>query len=372
MTLAHSTTTNQICTATTVYIDGERLFFLDILKAVSITAVVSFHAMFLPKTAYAANIPVLESAFAPLRFCVPVLLTISFLLMERRFHLQPDQSSQALLKKRLLRLALPTLFWFGVAAFLKLGTGNSLLTIGQQILTGEIFTGAYYLIILFQLMPLYVWLRRRINLSRWIGFAIAAQCLIFLGLHTVFQSTLSESFIAVLKQLNRAPFFYWFVYAVLGAYSYHILPTLQKFATRIPLFAKIIGCLVIACCLIGESIHLNTVLNYSLLPFDYLMFSCILSVFVLLTCTADITESKVPKQWRNIVQMLSQYSLGIFCINGIVSQIFLSIGSKLWNHAIFTLAELILFKLVGWFVLLSLSLGISMLLAKFRLKPLVC
>lgn len=351
---------------------GDRLFFLDVLKALSITAVVSFHAMFLPKAVYVENLPVLESAFAPLRFCVPVFLTISFLLMERSFHLRPEQSPQAFLQKRLARLAIPTLFWFGIAALLKLATGNSLLAIGQQILTGEVFTGAYYLIILFQLIPLYVWLRSRINLPKSIGLAIAAQCLIFLGLHSAFQSNFSSSLLAFLKPLNRAPFFYWFVYPVLGAYGYHALPKIQHYAARISPRIKVILGLAMAGWLTGESIHLNAVLKYNLIPFDYLMVSCIFSVFTLLIFTAHLTVFGVPKIWRTIIQTLSRYSLGIFCINGIVSQIFLSIGSKVWKYGILPLETLLMIKIIGWLVLLSVSVGLSILLDKCRLKSVVC
>jgi hypothetical protein len=350
----------------------DRLFFLDVLKALSITAVVSFHAMFLPKATYTASLPILEPAFAPLRFCVPVFLTVSFLLMERSLQLRPQQSQQDFLKKRLTRLAIPTLFWFGVAALLKLATGNSLMLIGQQILTGEIFTGAYYLLILFQLIPLYIWLRSRINLAKWVGIAIAAQCLVFLGLHIAFQSQVSGAVIPFLKLFSRAPFFYWFVYAALGSYFYHILPSLQKYVARIPSIIKLMICSGIACCLIGESVYLNATLDYNLVPFDYLMFSCIASVIALLVSTANLSESKVSKKWRGVIQLLSKYSLGIFCINGIVSQIFLSIGSKVWKYAIFSTMELTVLKFLGWFVLLGISLGCSMLLEKCRLKSLVC
>jgi hypothetical protein len=351
---------------------GDRLFFLDVLKALSITAVVSFHAMFLPRSVYVVSLPILESAFAPLRFCVPVFLTVSFLLMERSLQLKPEQSSQVFLQKRLARLAIPTLFWFGIAALLKLATGNSLLAVGQQILTGEIFTGAYYLIILFQLIPLYVWLRSRINLSKWVGIAIAAQCLIFLGLHISFQSNFSSSLLTFLKPLNRAPFFYWFVYPVLGAYCYHALPKIQYYAARIHPWVKVILGLAMAGWLLGESIHLNAVLKYNLIPFDYLMVSCIFSVFVLLINTAHLTIFRVPKFWRTIIQTLSRYSLGIFCINGIVSQIFLSVGSKVWKYGILPLETLLIIKILGWFVLLSVSVGLSFLLEKCRLKSVVC
>jgi hypothetical protein len=353
-------------------ITAHRLFFLDVLKALSITAVVSFHAMFLPKAAYTESLPILEPAFAPLRFCVPVLLTLSFLLMERSLHLRPEQSPQEFLRRRLIRLAIPTFFWFGVAACLKLATGNSLSIIGQQMLTGEIFTGAYYLLILFQLIPLYLWLRCKTDLPKSIGIAIAAQCLIFLGLHIAFQTSFDSPLLAFLKSLNRAPFFYWLVYPVLGAYCYHRLPSIQKYAASIQPITKVMLCLVSATCLVGESVHLNTVLEYRLIPFDYLMVSCIFSVFALLICTAHLTIFRVPKICRKIIQTLSKYSLGIFCVNGVVSQIFLSIGSNVWKYGTLSIEYLLIIKIIGWFILLSVSIGTAMLLEKIHLRSVVC
>jgi hypothetical protein len=47
-------------------------------------------------------------------------------------------------QKSLIRLAIPTLFWFKLAADLKLLKGNSPADLIVESLTGKIFTGAYY------------------------------------------------------------------------------------------------------------------------------------------------------------------------------------------------------------------------------------
>ena len=62
---------------------SDRLFFLEFLKAISIVSVVSFHAFFVPSSTFIASAGTLETLFAPLRFCVPVFLTISLFLFER-------------------------------------------------------------------------------------------------------------------------------------------------------------------------------------------------------------------------------------------------------------------------------------------------
>ena len=65
-----------------------RLFCLDLLKAISIAAVVFYHSLFVPVSTY-ANAAIAEKIiFAPLKFCVPVFFTISFMLFEREFSKQ--------------------------------------------------------------------------------------------------------------------------------------------------------------------------------------------------------------------------------------------------------------------------------------------
>ena len=60
-----------------------RLFFLDILKAISIVAVVSYHSVFIPRSSYSDSFFWVEALSVPLRFCVPLLLVISFLLTQK-------------------------------------------------------------------------------------------------------------------------------------------------------------------------------------------------------------------------------------------------------------------------------------------------
>ncbi|MEM9925832.1 MAG: acyltransferase family protein [Cyanobacteria bacterium P01_D01_bin.50] len=104
---------------------SERFFFLDFLKAISITSVVSYHAIFVPRSTFITSNGILETLFAPLIFCVPVFLTIYFIIFECQIAQSSIQSKLPLLKKRLIRLVIPTLFWFGVATGLKIIDGNS-------------------------------------------------------------------------------------------------------------------------------------------------------------------------------------------------------------------------------------------------------
>ena len=87
-----------------------RIFPLDFLKALSIIAVVSFHGIFIPESTYENSKYWVDVIFSPLRFCVPVLFTISFFLLRRSLDSGSVDSTLQLAKRRLARLLIPTLF----------------------------------------------------------------------------------------------------------------------------------------------------------------------------------------------------------------------------------------------------------------------
>ncbi len=112
--------------ASSNYNQPDRLFSLDLLKAISIAAVVSYHSVFVPRSTYTTSLLPLDTAFASLRFCVPVLFTISFFLFDRGLTNRCNELILSSIRKRLVRLAIPIAFWFSLAATLKLITGNDL------------------------------------------------------------------------------------------------------------------------------------------------------------------------------------------------------------------------------------------------------
>ena len=101
------------------------------------------------------------------------------------------------------------------------------------------------------------------------------------------------------------------------------------------------------------------------------MLSCLLSAPVLLICFAAIDEQHLSVWVKATVQTLSKYSLGIFCINGILSQIFLSLGSQWSEGQVFSLPEVLVLKVVSWVLLLGISLGIAIGLSRCGLKTVV-
>ncbi|MEB3217797.1 MAG: acyltransferase [Nostocales cyanobacterium 94392] len=351
---------------------SDRLFFLEFLKAISITAVVSYHAIFLPHSAFVASNGILEILFAPLRFCVPVFLTISFLLFERQIAQSSINSTLPLLQKRLIRLGIPTLFWFGIAALLKAINGNSFTEIINAMFTGEIFTGAYYLLIILQLMIIFYFIRSWLNQQKTnIFITIAIQGLVFLFIYATICGLFGNQVLTFLIKMERILIIYWFVYIALGIYLYKNLSWIEIKSRSLTKTNKILILCFTAAIMMIEYTILTLVLKNSLRPFDYAAFSCIFSVPAMFICFASINEKNLPSPVVKLTKLLSKYSLGIFCINGILAQIFLSIGTKLFSEANFNLTQIIIIKIIGWIILLTISLLLSIVLKRLGLKRVV-
>jgi hypothetical protein len=88
-------------------------------------------------------------------------------------------------------------------------------------------------------------------------------------------------------------------------------------------------------------------------------------------CSADIQENDLPEFIKNSILVLSKYSLGIFCINGILSEVFLSVGTYFLSGATFGFLEVLTMKIVGCVFLLLISLGLSLCLDRCGLSMVV-
>lgn len=351
--------------------DSDRLFFLDFLKALSITAVVSFHAIFLPSSTFISSAGILETLFAPLRFCVPVFLTISIFLFERTIAKSPTEP-KSLFKQRLNRLGIPILFWFAVAAGLKIINGNSTIEIIVSIFQGEIFTGAYYFLVVLQLLWNFVLLRNWLTQQKNIVTTIIVQAVALLFVYATISGLFVNPVLKVLEFLERPFIIYWFVYMAFGLYIDRNLDTIERISRSLSKTHKILILCFTAATMIVEYRVLTLLLTDSLRPFDYATFSCILSVPTMFICFASVKEKSLPSPIVKIIKLLSKYSLGIFCINGILAQIFLSIGTRLFSQTNFDLVEIVGIKIISWIGLLLLSLMLSMVLKRVGLKKVVC
>jgi hypothetical protein len=347
--------------------EKSRLFFLDVLKAICIVAVVSYHAIFVSRTSYVGNLNLLEVLFAPLRFCVPVLFTISFLLAERGMSKQKGPVWPSF-RKRFLRLAMPTAFWFGLVVCLKFFRGSTSAELADQVLAGNIFVGAYYLLVLLQYVLVFPWIRGWFQTSRNVLIAVFLQGLAFLSVYLLLSNDAGAQVRTMLKSIGRPYFAYWFAYMALGIYFAQHLPQLVDLSRRLPRWQKILMLLSTALLMLVEYQGLLGVTGGSVPPFDYVLTSCVLSVPVAFLCFACVEETHLPAPMAKTISLLANYSLGIFCCNGILSEIFLSIGTAMSAGMTFDFPTLLLMKLVGWCFLLTVSLGLSMLLGRLGLS----
>ncbi|WP_375498933.1 acyltransferase family protein [uncultured Nostoc sp.] len=346
----------------------DRLFSVDVLKAISITAVVSYHSVFVPESTYSSASYLMDILFAPLRFCVPVFFTISFLLLERSLEKNSIASFYPVLKKRFTRLLIPTLFWGGLAVALRLlGKANQTESLLILVLRGKIFPGYYYLLVMLQFLPIFIILNRQFGKLQKFFIVLIFQVIVLALIYLSNLGVFGTDIIIFLRSIGRPFFAYWFVYMSLGACFYKNWFKVVKLSNYIPALLKIFMLISTTLIMIGEYNYLDTVTDRQVIPFEYAMFSCILSAIVMFVCFSSIEENQIPLFIRITVKLLSKYSLGIFCINGILSLIFLQLGTHLFVGINFTFLEILAIKLISWNVLLILSLGLSMLCERIGL-----
>jgi hypothetical protein len=314
----------------------------------------------------------MDVLFAPLRFCVPVFLTISFLLLKRSLDNYSTASVYSLLKKRFIRLLIPTLFWCTLAAGLRfLGKANSTEPLFVPLLQGRIFPGAYYLLIMLQFLPVFIGLQSRFIEIKNVLITVLLQVLVFMLVYLAIQGEFDLKISMILREIARPFFIYWFAYMALGAYFYNNWFKVIELSQRIPLISKILLLTLTSLIMIAEYSNLRWVAGGQASPFEYAMFSCLLSVLVIFLCFASLKENQIPVPLRKVIQLLSRYSLGIFCINGILSLIFFQLSSRLFIGDNFNLPEVLAIKFFGWSLLLTVSLALSILLDRIGLGPCV-
>ena len=350
-----------------------RIFFVDLLKAISISAVVFYHAIFFPiATYFSVAIPELVLS-SSLRFCVPVLLTIYFFLFERELNRPGTYSDWAVCKKRLIRIAIPTGFWFGLSGLIQMLKGNSLPELLEEALTGNIYIGAYFLLILLQLTPVYILIRGWFKRTRNVLIMIGLQAIVFIEIKvfTFHAGLFGKTVINALANIDRPFFIYWFVYMAIGYLLHHKLSSVMKLSSALSVKIKISLISVASIWMTWEYANLIPNIGSHFYVFEYTSIACIASVFVAFVSAASIQESQLSPLFINLVHLLSRYSLGIFCVNGILSQGFSLLGHRLFNGMNFNLVEVFMARLVGFVILIAAALAISIGLRKLGLKACV-
>ncbi|PAX51994.1 acyltransferase family protein [Brunnivagina elsteri] len=355
-----------------IYSNQSRLFCLDFLKAVSIVAIVSYNSIFVPISTYQNHADFLETLFTPLRFCIPVFLTISFFLLGKQLDNQGNKKKSSLLFEHLQHVFILTLFWFAIASIFKFASGNSILQICRDIYQGKIFPDSYYFLVILQLFPIYFVFKRWLHSNYSVLLLIVLQWLIFFGIYISLTSSSTQGIVEVLKNLNHPLIIYWLVYIALGIFIYRQFNLIASISKGIELSTKVFLLCLMSIILMFDYQWLIKITNGTMQPFDYATISCIISAIAMFLCFASIQETHLSVLGEFLIKLLSKYSLGIFCINGILSQVFFYVGTKLFYQASFSLIEILVIKVISWIVLLALSLSLSVLLARFGLKKMVC
>ena len=351
---------------------ANKFFFIDCLKAISIVAVTSFHSLFITFDSNEIPFTQVEILFSPLRFCVPIFFTVSFFLYETSELRHPSNSFKTFIRKRYPRLLYPTLFWFAIASMLSFLKGNSLAEISTTIAQGEIFTGAYYLLALIQLLPIFYWWRKNITTKANLIIALIIQAALTIMVYLTFKNIALSNFIYPLRLVNRPLFLYWFIYLALGIYLARNFPRIKAISSITPKQIKLSLGLFLTVFFWHDYQILHRLTDSAIAPFEYLTLSAVWSVPIIFFCCSAITEKGLPRWLLQTVKLLSKYSLGIYCINGTLRLVFLSIGSSLHLDYSFQVYEILTLKLIGWSILLLISLLLSILLDRLGLTKAVC
>jgi peptidoglycan/LPS O-acetylase OafA/YrhL len=310
----------------------------------------------------------MEILFAPLRFSVAVFFTISFFLLSRSLNKNTDESVYSTIKKRLVRLAIPTVVWFSLATGLRfVGKAAQNKPLFITVLQGSVFPGAYYLLVMLQLIIIFAWVHNWFSKTKNVLITIFLQVLAFGFMYTLILGVWGPDVLVILKNIARSFIAYWFVYMALGAYFYTNWTKLLKISASISQKKKVILLFGTALLMMIEYSCLYLATKGQTLPFEYAMVSCVFSVPVIFVCLVSLQEDQLAKPIRTTVQLLSKYSLGIFCINGILSLIFSYFGSQIFVGSILNFPQILLLKLVSWTLLLTISVYLSILLDRVGL-----
>lgn len=347
---------------------NDRIFLIDFLKSISILAVVSFHGLFIPESSYESAKAWIDIIFSPLRFCVPVFFTISFFLLWKSLKASLHKTSFNLIKQKLLRIALPIFFWFSIAIGLRY---ISNVPIGLPLLQGRVFPGAYYLIVMVTLIPPFILIGPQLTKPGMLPKFLVGQCAIFGVLWWGLKYAPSSIVIRGLEFVARPLPIYWLVYMAIGVFLYENDAFVLKLSKVIPKTIKILALTGTASLMMLEYSRLRYLVGEQPKPFEYAMFSCILSVFVLFICFANVEPKTLPGWFIAITRLLSKYSLGIFCINGIMSLFFLHLGMQLIQDVQVSFFNVVLLKLFGTLLLVALSLWLAQRLDRWGLKSCV-
>jgi len=278
----------------------------DILKAMSIFAVVFIHGSFLipvSQSRYDIDSESLRFLGHMLRFCVPVFIFLWAYFTEKSVL----KSSEKTYYNRIYKLFIPFVFWSSVYFIILADLKNlNILTLISRHWVGYGWSGQYYFIILFQLILLFGFIRK-------LTLQILHYPYIIILISFCFFAIISYSNwfeIGIIGKLSYRPFIYWLPYAILGVIHAH--KNIIKWSIPI-IIAYISPVLILAEIYIFNPNLLN----------EYMLPSVFITTILLISTTASkLTYENLPPWIAVLVQTLSNSTLGIFCLNPLVIILF--------------------------------------------------
>lgn len=295
-----------------------RLASADLLKASAIIAVVFIHASlllpFVPSTIESSvhlNPSLYTDWLKPAsRFCVPVFITLWAYFAE--VSLKKRGSDYRYLSIRLYKLFIPFFFWsllyFILTVNIKTITISGLIT---KHWSGYGWSGQYYFIILFQLVPLFVIIRytsQYINRYFWPFIIICILFYAFVGHYYWFSNT-------IVDKVNDRPFIYWLPYVLIG-----IIYAKRGVRNHLPISLTVLIILAVVSLIPLESVLAGRMHMSSFEMSPYMKPSVFIAslVLVYLALGKNIHYNQLPSRLATCVNILATNTLGIFCLNPLI------------------------------------------------------
>ncbi|WP_028981509.1 acyltransferase family protein [Sporocytophaga myxococcoides] len=326
--------------------EKEELFSIHFLKFLSLIGVVFIHYSFFFK----------EQRFHSeiFRFCVPIFILSSVFLFERaNIH---KELGLSFLSKRLLRLSIPFICWSVVYFLIFPHRQTAPLKILTTHFLGYGWSGQYYFFILFQVTIIYFFIRRVKLINGYYLLAIGVSTLIIYWIlfYGIYRNAL------VLKISNRL-FIYWTFYIIVAIWLARNYSNIRNHKYRRSVW--LVALLMSFPLLISLEEHFYPITGR-------LEEYCKVSILIASTCLfglvlmeESLVKIIISDHLKNLIRMVSKYSLGIFCLNPLVITMFqkVAIYYRIQNGNI----------LISIPLIIIICVSISLVLEKLKLGVLI-
>lgn len=327
-----------------------RSYSADLIKAISIIAVVFIHAYSLIPFSPSYN----HWVSPILRFCVPVFVMLWAYFFE--LSISTREKKLAYLATKFYRFLIPFFIWSAVYFFYVADTLNmSFIQIVVRYWTGYGWSGQYYFIILLQLIIFFT----AISLvARSIAHYSVTVCIVSIFFYG-FVSYFPWFSHGVMGKIGDRIFIYWIPYVLLG-----IIYARRGFSNLLAVPPMVMVCALIFIPL--EYYFLHPSLSAYLVPSVF-----IVTVLMVNSIMKGYAVERNPgSSLSKVVKILSANTLGIFCLNPLIIIVF-SRWYHLQNYNLQFPFCFVIVPLFSTFLVITTSLLIALFLKRIKLGMLV-